>query len=78
MDEQILLRCKCGEYKWLEVAKFVWSKKETEYIVSLIDEPRTLFERIKSAIEILFKGSSIVNDIILTRKDLQKIGKIAK
>lgn len=71
-DENILFRCMCGHYGFLEVSIFEWEKEPTEYIITFIDEPVGFWQKLKW----LFKGERYVNSIVLTKKEMKKLAEL--
>ena len=62
-DERLLLRCRCGGYHYLELSVMEWDGAwPQEFFVVLIDEPRTLWERLRW----LFKREPAAQEIQLT------------
>ncbi len=74
-DEEILFRCKCGHYGFLEVSIFHWEDGEpSDYYFCFIDEPKGFLEKLHW----LFKKKKYVSEIVMSRKDVEKLAKVLK
>jgi hypothetical protein len=65
-----IFRCACGHYGFLEFDKF----DENDYWVTFIEEPRGLFQRLKS----FFQSKRCVSEISLTQEDIDRLVKFLK
>jgi len=77
-DEQLLLRCQCGGFHFLEVGIFYdgeanWRKKEdTIYFVTFAQEPRTFWRKLKA----LFRHDNYAREVLLTESQMREIKNI--
>jgi len=71
---EIMFRCNCG---YSHFVSFCYDKDIlSEFWVELIDEPTSLWGRIKNGLKYIFKGGKLYwSDIGLTSKDLKKLRK---
>ena len=69
-DEQLLLRCHCGGFDFLDVGVFYFTDPDDAiYYVALVQEPRTFWNKLK----MLFRRESYAREILLTKSQMEAI-----
>ena len=67
--ESILFRCICGEYEFFEIVKLDYPDTQSDYSVSLVSRPNSIWDRLKY----LFKPEQYVKEIILSQSDIVEL-----
>jgi len=70
--DELLFRCQCGTYEFLEIIKIDFDNDTPEYSVSIMSEPNTFIDRLKY----LFKPEQYVKEILLSEDDIKILKKM--
>ena len=70
IDKESIFRCRCGHYGFL-VVEYLDDEYKEELFFTFIDEPKGLWQRLKS----FFASKRYINEVILNKKDVRKLSK---
>lgn len=72
-ENKLLVQCNCGSYHFIMFDFYDWDDYK-EFNVSMIDQPDSLWFRIKKALKYIFSGGDLYYmDVSLTTEDLDEL-----